>query len=203
MISRSRRAVTFGLAATALAAAVVPAAAATRAKPKPPPPLTIYPSTTTCPQGSGSATYALDTAPGDPKNDCLAFILGVSGGKPAGPRADEDYIATNHAKVKLAKSGSITGNIGIKATAFEVPNKAVGYADVTLTMTINGIEVGSIEKSGPITPTADLPVQFSWAIPRALQGKKIGAMDMLVHWNVAAGFTFVDVNAASLKIPRS
>lgn len=200
MISHSRRAFTLGLAAAAVAAAIVPAAAAT--KTKPPAPLTVYPGTTSCPQ-SGNATYVLDTVPGDASNDCLAFVVGTAGGKPQGPRADEDYVAANHAKVRLAKSGSITGTFGIKATAFATSNKVAGFADVTLTMVINGIEVGTIEKAGPITPTADLAVPFSWSIPRAMRGKKIGAMDVLVHWNVPGGATFVDVDASSLKIPRS
>jgi len=203
MISRSRRAITLGLAAAAVAAAVVPAAATPKAKAaKPPAPLTLYPGTTSCPS-SGDATYALDTVPGDSSNDCLAFVVGVQGGKPAGPRADEDYVGTSKAKVKLAKSGSITGKFGIKATAFEVSTKVAGYADVTLTMVINGVEVGSIEKSGPITPTADLAVPFTWSIPAALRGKKFGAMDILLHWNVAGGATFLDVDASSLKVPRS
>src|SRR6476646_5653344 len=114
MISRPRRAITLGVAAAATVVALVPAAAAT--KPKPPAPLTIYPSTTTCPQGQGSATYSLDTVPGDPTMDCLGFVVGLSGGKPAGPRADEDYVGTSRTKVKLAKSGAIAGSVGIKAT---------------------------------------------------------------------------------------
>jgi len=105
--------------------------------------------------------------------------------------------------VKLAKSGSITGKFGIKATAFEVSTKVAGYADVTLTMVINGVEVGSIEKSGPITPTTDLAVPFSWSIPAALRGKKVGAMDILLHWNAAGGATFLDVDSSSMKVPRS
>lgn len=201
MISRPRRALTLGLAAATTAVAIVPAAAATKAKA--PKPLTIYPSTATCPQGQGSATYVLDTVPGDAGNDCLAFVFGVSGGKPEGPRADEDYVATNRVKVKLGKSGAITGSLGIKATAFEVDAPAAGYADVTVAMVINGVEVGSVEKSGPITPTADLAVPINWAIPAGLKGKKINSMDLLVHWNVAAGFTFLDVDASSLKLPRS
>ncbi|MDQ1686423.1 MAG: hypothetical protein QOC82_3160 [Frankiaceae bacterium] len=202
MISRPRRAVTLGLAAVATAAAIVPAAAATKAKG--PKPLTIYPSTTSCPQGQGSATYALDIVPGDDSNDCLGFVVGVSGGKPEGPRSDEDYVATSRAKVKLAKSGAITGNIGIKALAPGAGAPFVGYADVTLSLVINGVEVGTpIEKSGPITPTADLVVPVNVAIPAALRGKKINSMDLLLHWNVAGGATFLDVNASSLKLPRS
>lgn len=202
MISRPRRALTLGLAAAATAVAIVPAAAATKAKPAPKP-LTIYPATTSCPQGQGTATYALDTVPGDPSNDCLAFIFGVSGGMPQGPRADEDYAATKRVKVKLGKSGSITGSIGIKATAFEVAAPAAGYADVTLSMVINGVEVGTAQKAGPVTPTADLAIPVTWSIPAALRGKKINSMDLVLHWNVAAGFTFLDVDASSLKLPRS
>lgn len=200
MISRPRRALTLVLAAAATTVAIVPAAAATKAKPKP---LTIYPSTTSCPQGQGSATYALDTIPGDPANDCLGFVFGVSGGMPEGPRADEDYAATKRVKVTLGKSGSITGSIGIKATAFEVSAPAAGFADVTLSMVVNGVEVGSTEKAGPITPTADLAIPVSWSIPPALRGKKINSMDLLLHWKVSAGFTFLDVDASSLKLPRS
>jgi hypothetical protein len=203
MTSRPRRALTLGLAAAATVATLVPAAAATKAKPRPPAPLTIYPGTTSCPQGQGSATYALDTVPGDASTDCLGFVVGVAGGKPEGPRADEDYVGTSRTKVKLAKSGAITGSVGVKATTFEGAVPFAGYADVTLTMTINGVEVGSIEKSGPITPTADLAIPFSWTIPAALRGKKINAMDMYLHWNVAGGFPFLDADKSSLKLPRS
>jgi hypothetical protein len=200
MTSRPRRVLTLGLAAAATAAAIVPTAAS--AKAKTPAPLTVYPSTTSCPS-SGDATYALDTVPGDAADDCLALQAGVDGGKPASPRIDEDYVATSHAKVKLAKSGTITGTIAINATTFEAPAAFAGYADVTLTMVINGVEVGTVEKSGPVTPTADLAIPIKWAIPAALRGKKIGAMDLLLHWNVPGGFTFVDPDHSSLKLPRS
>jgi hypothetical protein len=203
MTSRPRRAFMLGLAAAATVATLVPAAAATKAKPKPPAPLSVYPGTTSCPQGQGSATYALDTVPGDPKTDCLGFVVGVSGGKPEGPRADEDYVGTARTKVKLAKSGAIAGNFGVKATSFEGAVAFVGYADVTLTMTINGVVVGSVEKSGPIAPSADLAIPFSWNIPAPLRGKKINSMDMFLHWNVAGGFPFLDADKSSLKLPRS
>ena len=196
MISRPRRAITLGLAAAATAVAIVPAAAATKAKPKP---LTIYPGNTSCPS-SGDATYALDTIPGDDSTDCLGIIISAGGD---GPRADEDYVATNRVKVKLAKSGAITGTIAFKATTFEGGVPFVGYTDVTLSMVINGIEVGTTQKAGAITPTADLAVPVSFAIPAALRGKKINSMDLMVHWNVAGGFPFVDVDASSLKLPRS
>jgi hypothetical protein len=204
MISRPRRAVTLGLAAAATAAAIVPAAAATKGKPaRPPAPLTIYPSTTSCPQGQGSATYALDTIPGDASNDCFAFVVGVDGGKPVGPRADEDYVATSRAKAKLAKSGSITGSIAVNALAPGAGSAFAGYADVTLSMVINGVEVGTTEKAGQITPTADLVIPVKWTIPAALRGKKINSMDLLLHWNVAGGATFLDPDNSSLKLPRS
>lgn len=199
MNSRPRRALTLGLAAAATAVAIVPAAAATKAAPKP---LTVYPGTTSCPQGQGSASYALDTVPGA-TSDCLGFVFGVSNGKPEGPRADEDYIGTARTKVTLAKSGSITGSIGIDAIAPGTGSPFAGYADVTLTLTINGVEVGTTEKSGPITPSADLAIPVNWGIPKALRGKKIAAIDLLVHWNVAGGATFVDASASSLKLPRS
>jgi hypothetical protein len=158
MSCRPRRALMLGLVAAATAVAIVPAAAATKARPRPPAPLTIYPSTTSCPQ-SGNATYALDTVPGDAADNCMALEVGTDGaGKPVGPRSDEDYLATSRVKVKLAKSGSIAGTIGINATTFEGGAAFVGYADVSLTMVINNVVVGTVEKSGPITPTADLAV---------------------------------------------
>jgi hypothetical protein len=203
MSCRPRRALMLGLVAAATAVAIVPAAAATKARPRPPAPLTIYPSTTSCPQ-SGNATYALDTVPGDAADNCMALEVGTDGaGKPVGPRSDEDYLATSRVKVKLAKSGSIAGTIGINATTFEGGAAFVGYADVSLTMVINNVVVGTVEKSGPITPTADLAVPVRWSIPASLRGKKIGSMDLFLHWNVPGGATFVDPDASSLRIPRS
>jgi hypothetical protein len=193
-----RRALTLGLAATAVAAAIVPAAAATKA----PAPLTVYPSTASCPTGQGAAVYAIDTAAGSDKNDCAAFQAGVNAGKPT-VAADADYIGTPRTHVKLGKSGAISGVIAVKAIEPVLFSKAAGYADVTVTLTINGREVGSASKSGPINPTADLSVPINFAIPAALRGKKVMSMDLLVHWNTNSGLAMVDQGASKFRLPRS
>jgi hypothetical protein len=196
-----RRALTVGLAAVATAAAIVPAAAATKAKA--PAPLTVYPQTAECTTGQGSPTWALDTTASDANDGCIGFGAGINNGQPEGPRTDEDYAGSPRTHVRLAKSGSITGTIKIKAEDLLLGKPFAGAADVVVSLTINGFDVGSTEGSGPITPTADLAIPVKWAIPAALKGKKIGAMDLVVHWVAAGGGTFVDQLNSSLKLPRS
>lgn len=183
---------------------VTPALAA-KAK-KPPAPMKLYPSAESCQTGSGTPTFVLDTTADNSNTGCASLVVGVQNGMPAGPRADEDYEGTGHAlKSTLAKSGAVTGTITVVALIPETTNTTfAGVADVVLTLTINGQQVGApIEKQGAIAPGSPLSIPVSLALPASLKGKKVKEIDLLVHWKIAGGTTFLDYDHSYLTIPRS
>jgi len=73
-----------------------------------------------------------------------------------------------------------------------------GPAAATITITINGVEVGSVDGSGQAAaPNTDVTVPIDLAIPAKLNKAVVKSVDVEVAYDTAIGITCVDYSSAN------
>jgi hypothetical protein len=163
-----------------------------------PPPLSLYPSVSSCPTGAGSPTWVLDSSRNTSNEGCVGITIGTAAG-----RTDEDYTGTANARGLIGRAGAISGVVNVKALAPQTGSDFVGYADVMVTLTVNGYAFPTVEQQGSIQPGSPLSIKLSDPIPAAMRGRPLRGLDLLVHWKVAGGIPVIDYGTSQITIPRS
>jgi len=142
--------------------------------------------------------------PGD--GNCNSIQAGVAGN---GDLADNDYTALGSALGgKLDAKRALTGDVYIAEMPILVSTGVVDYmpGDVgaTVTITINGVTIGSVSKSATVQPNQVLDIPIHMALPKSLNGKKITSIDADVAytdgvWTV--GVVYASPNQSKLVVP--
>jgi hypothetical protein len=141
--------------------------------------------------------------PGD--GNCNSIQFGVAGN---GNLADNDYAGLSSSLGgKLDAKRALTGHVYIA----EMPivggvgiNYMPGNVGATITITINGVSVGSVSKSGPVQPNQVLDIPINMALPKSLNGKKLTSVDADVAytdgvWTV--GVVYASPYQSKLVVP--
>lgn len=141
--------------------------------------------------------------PGD--GNCNSIQAGVAGN---GDLADNDYAGLSSSLGgKLDAKRPVTGHVYIA----EMPivggagvNYMPGNVGATVTITVNGVSIGSVTKSGPVQPNQTLDIPISMALPKSLNGKKLTSIDADVAytdgvWTV--GVVYASPYQSKLVVP--
>ena len=142
--------------------------------------------------------------PGD--GNCNSIQAGVGGN---GDLADNDYSALGSALGgKLDAKRALTGHVYIAEMPILISTGVVNYmpgnVGATVTITVNGVTVGSVSKSGAVQPNQVLDIPINMKLPKSLNGKKLVSLDADVAytdgvWTV--GVVYAPPNQSKLIVP--
>ena len=177
-------------AVAALAAAAMPAHAAAKS-------LTLYFGNT---GACGPEVWSLTTTTNE-GTECGVIKAGTQG---TGALGTDDYVTAGKKTVgyKLDTKRKITGTInivslvGVTAAGQSPTFPAPAAADITVS--INGVPLGTIKASG-VTGPGSLVVPVSLSIPASLRSKPVKSIDVAVKWTEAFWATTVSYSGATIS----
>lgn len=154
--------------------------------------------------GTGSPAPSLVTG-GPAGSECNSVRLGAQG---TGSLGKDDYVNAGKKTVgyKIDAGRKIVGNVnlictGVVSTTGFIP----GYVGAKVTVTINGVTVGTASGEGAITaPDGHYTVPLNMTIPKSLNGKVAKSIDALVAYTAGTGICGVGYTAphtSSFNIP--
>lgn len=140
-------------------------------------------------------------------SECSGTIIAAQGtGLIDDPKT---YTSGKKTALKVDTKRKLTGTIYVQHIALinttdnTVPSLP-GYFDLTVTIKLNGVTVGTVPVSGPSLPNSALAVPFELPMPKALTNKTVTKVAATVEWNTATGLssvTYHDPYASFLSIP--
>ncbi|MCU1603464.1 MAG: hypothetical protein JWO22_4173 [Frankiales bacterium] len=150
--------------------------------------------------------YVLDKAPaGSP---CSSIAVGAQGTGLLG--ADTFSSVKKSVGFKLNAGKALTGTVYLATypVVSGTPlNTLPGPVTADITVTINGVEVGTVSGSGQaVAPNSDVTIPLSLSIPKKLNKAVVKSVDVTVSYKTAVGITGVDyseTNSSKLVFPTS
>ena len=187
-------------AAAALVAMAVPSHAASGSK-------TLFFANEGSAGASGcTPAYVLAKAPsGSP---CSSIIAGAEG---TGLLGSDTFSSVKKAVgFKLNASKALTGTVYLATypiVSGTPVNTLPGPVTADITVTINGVEVGTVTGSGQaVAPNTDVTIPITLALPKKLNKAVVKSVDVTVTYKTGLGITGVDyseANSSKLVFPTS
>lgn len=149
-------------------------------------------------------------------SDCMNTITRVlsfrsTGGHECGtvPIKDpETYTSERSVKRILSRTGGwATGTIYVRSVppanaasgGMNLIPDLVGYADVTVGLTVNGRLLGQTQFAGPMTTTEPLLKTIRYKLPASLKGQRYKSAAFTVTWNTSVGHTVIGMSGSALS----